>query len=64
MIHRLTGANLGDDVDTTAAICGLIAGAYYGENGIPSLWLERLVMREKIGELADELGSIDSKDQV
>lgn len=57
----LTAANLGDDADTTAAICGQIAGAYYGENGIPSLWLERLVMREKIGELANELGSIDSR---
>ena len=51
----LTAANLGDDADTTAAICGQIAGAYYGESGIPSHWLDRLVMREKIGELADEL---------
>lgn len=26
----LTAANLGDDADTTAAICGQLAGAYYG----------------------------------
>jgi ADP-ribosyl-[dinitrogen reductase] hydrolase len=31
----LQAANLGDDADTTAAICGQIAGAYYGESGIP-----------------------------
>ncbi len=48
----LKAANLGDDADTTAAICGQVAGAYYGEGGIPSHWLERLVMREEIKNLA------------
>lgn len=51
----LTAANLGDDADTTAAICGQIAGAYYGEIGLPNRWLERLVMKEKIGGLAEQL---------
>ena len=31
----LKAANLGDDADTTAAICGQVAGAFYGESGIP-----------------------------
>ena len=31
----LKAANLGDDTDTTAAVCGQVAGAYYGESGIP-----------------------------
>jgi ADP-ribosyl-[dinitrogen reductase] hydrolase len=48
-------ANLGDDADTTAAICGQIAGAYYGVMGIPSLWLARLVMRDEITLLAEKL---------
>ncbi len=48
-------ANLGDDADTTAAICGRVAGAFYGESGIPSHWLDKLVMRGEIGELADKL---------
>ena len=26
--------NLGDDADTTGAICGQLAGAYWGESGI------------------------------
>src|SRR5436190_22437117 len=38
----LLAANLGDDADTTAAICGQIAGAFYGETGIPEKWLTKL----------------------
>lgn len=34
--------NVGDDTDTTAAICGQIAGAYYGLSGIPKEWLDKL----------------------
>jgi ADP-ribosyl-[dinitrogen reductase] hydrolase len=41
----LTAANLGDDADTTAAVCGQVAGAYYGMRGIPQHWLDRLAMR-------------------
>jgi len=51
----LQAANLGDDADTTAAICGQIAGAFYGESGIPTHWLERLAMRDEIAELASQL---------
>lgn len=53
----LMAANLGDDADTTAAVCGQVAGAYYGEQGIPSRWLERLALRSEIARLADELGA-------
>lgn len=38
----LKAANLGDDADTTGAICGQIAGAYYGLSGIPTAWKQRL----------------------
>ena len=51
----LQAANLGDDADTTAAICGQIAGAYYGESGIPVKWLQKLYMRAEIADLADKL---------
>ncbi len=51
----LKAANLGDDADTTAAICGQVAGAFYGESGIPLHWLERLVMRQEIKHLAKDL---------
>jgi len=51
----LAAANLGDDADTTAAICGQVAGAHYGESGIPPHWLDQLIMRQEITELADQL---------
>ncbi len=51
----LAAANLGDDADTTAAITGQIAGAYYGESAIPNTWLEHLVMAKEIGEMAERL---------
>ena len=51
----LMAANLGEDADTTAAVCGQVAGAHYGMSGIPPLWLDRLAMRAEITELADRL---------
>lgn len=51
----LKAANLGDDADTTAAICGQLAGAFYGESAIPPAWLEKLAMDQEIRALADRL---------
>ncbi len=51
----LKATNLGDDADTTAAICGQLAGAHYGESGIPSEWLGKLAMRNTITAFADRL---------
>ena len=51
----LQAANLDDDADTTAAICGQIAGAFYGEAKIPVKWLACLFMRAEITKLADQL---------
>ena len=38
----LMAVNLGDDTDTTGAVCGQIAGAFYGVGGIPGEWREQL----------------------
>jgi ADP-ribosylglycohydrolase len=51
----LAAVNLGDDADTTGAIYGQLAGAYYGLEGIPERWRSRIALREQIGALADEL---------
>ncbi len=51
----LRAVNLGDDADTTAAVCGQIAGAYYGESGMPPEWLDRLHMAHMIRDFADRL---------
>jgi ADP-ribosyl-[dinitrogen reductase] hydrolase len=51
----LTAANLGDDADTTAAICGQVAGAWYGKSRIPPKWIKKLALRSTITELAERL---------
>jgi ADP-ribosylglycohydrolase len=51
----LLAVNLGDDADTTGAVYGQLAGAYYGEEGIPLEWRERLTMRDDISSLAERL---------
>ncbi len=56
----LQAANLGDDADTTAAICGQIAGAFYGESGIPPHWLGHLTKAGTIRKFADRLWQIGS----
>ena len=51
----LLAVNLGDDADTTGAVYGQLAGAYYGEEGIPAEWREKLAMREFIAKLAEAI---------
>jgi ADP-ribosyl-[dinitrogen reductase] hydrolase len=51
----LKATNLGDDADTTAAICGQVAGAFYGKDGIPKHWLDKLEMREEICLLVEKI---------
>lgn len=53
----LLAVNLGDDADTTGAVYGQIAGAYYGESAIPAEWRERLAMADLIERLADGLAA-------
>jgi ADP-ribosyl-[dinitrogen reductase] hydrolase len=51
----LRAVNLGNDADTTGAIYGQLAGAFYGVHGIPQAWLEPLAMRKLINEMAGAL---------
>ncbi|CAF1358294.1 unnamed protein product [Adineta steineri] len=56
----LAAVNLGDDTDTTAAIYGQLAGAYYGYQKIPQKWLKKLyahALLVSIGEWLYSLGS-------
>ena len=52
--------SLGDDTDTTGAVYGQIAGAYYGINNIP--WVEKIAWIEKIKNLASGLYEANQKD--
>ncbi len=53
----LRAVNLGDDADTTGAVCGQLAGAYWGEAGIPREWLEGLAERGMIERALTGLGA-------
>ena len=51
----LLAVNLGDDADTTGAVYGQLAGAYYGADAIPDTWRSLLARRDEIEQLADAL---------
>lgn len=59
----LLAVNLGDDADTTGAVCGQLAGAYYGASGIPQRWLDGVFWGDEITTLADELLSLSTRSQ-
>lgn len=49
--------NQGGDADTTGAICGMLAGAFYGMEAIPRRWLKRMDRRviHEISGLSDRM---------
>lgn len=59
----LRAVNLGDDADTTGAVCGQLAGAHWGDSGIPAEYLEGLARRDLIdrainGLLGEEIAPV------
>ncbi len=52
--------NQGGDADTTGAIAGMIAGAFYGFDALPKDWLKKLdtKVRQDIEELTPQLMSL------
>lgn len=51
----LLAVNLGNDADSTGAVYGQLAGAFYGEEGIPAGWRTRLARNDFLVALADRL---------
>ena len=56
----LLAVNLGDDADTTGAVYGQLAGAFYGEGGIPAKWRSPLAYLPLIASFGDRLFSLSS----
>lgn len=52
----LAAINLGDDTDTTAAIYGQLAGAYYGYDALPKRWKKRIYAQKFIRCLSGWIG--------
>jgi ADP-ribosylglycohydrolase len=53
----LLAVNLGGDTDTTAAVTGGLAGILYGYEDIPQEWVEQIVKKDYIIELAHRLNN-------
>ena len=51
----LLAVNLGEDADTTGAVYGQIAGAYYGAADIPESWREKITLLDEIESYASAL---------
>lgn len=51
----LMAVNLGDDADTTGAIFGQLAGAYYGLEKIPRKWRAKIAKRDLLLEYSKNL---------
>jgi ADP-ribosyl-[dinitrogen reductase] hydrolase len=57
----LLAVNLGDDADTTGAVYGQLAGAFYGVEAIPTRWRSALLLRERLEAYADDLFRLAAK---
>jgi ADP-ribosyl-[dinitrogen reductase] hydrolase len=51
----LKAVNLGHDTDTTGAVCGQLAGAFWGEGGIPAGLRQGLARYDLLNEALDGL---------
>lgn len=51
----LLAVNLGDDADTTGAVFGQLAGAFYGEGQLPDSWRSKLALFDSIKRYAEQL---------
>lgn len=58
----LKAVNLGGDTDTNAAICGGLAGIYYGFDAIPVDWIESVPHLDKVLSLCEEFEAFCDKD--
>ena len=50
----LKAVNFGDDTDTTAAICGGLAGIYYGYDSIPMEWINTINKIDEVESLCEK----------
>ena len=59
----LAVVNLGWDADTMGAVYGQLAGAYYGEDGIPAEWSDKVFKHDTIISFADTLHALAQKER-
>jgi ADP-ribosylglycohydrolase len=57
----LLAVNLGDDADTTGAVYGQLAGAFYGEQSIPESWRSKLIHYNLIKSFAEQIFELSNQ---
>ena len=48
---------MGEDTDTTGAVAGGLAGIYYGFNSIPKQWIDQIIKKDEIVDLANRFNT-------
>jgi ADP-ribosyl-[dinitrogen reductase] hydrolase len=54
--------NKGYDADTVGAVTGMLAGRRYGLKGIPTRWLDKLVKKDELIDMAEKLYALGGED--
>lgn len=54
--------NKGYDADTVGAVTGMLAGRKYGLRGIPTRWLDKLVKKDELIDMAEKLYALGGAD--
>lgn len=54
--------NKGYDADTVGAVTGMLAGRKYGYKNIPRKWLDKLVKRDELVDMAEKLYALGGED--
>jgi len=55
--------NKGHDADTVGAVTGMLAGRKYGLKGIPTRWLDKLVKKDNLIDMAEKLYALGGDDE-
>jgi ADP-ribosyl-[dinitrogen reductase] hydrolase len=55
--------NKGYDADTVGAVTGMLAGRKYGLKGIPTRWLEKLMKKDELIDMAERLYALGGEDE-
>ncbi len=58
----IMAVNKGYDADTVGAVTGMLAGRKYGLKGIPTRWLDKLVKKDELIDMAEKLYALGGED--
>jgi ADP-ribosyl-[dinitrogen reductase] hydrolase len=59
----IMAVNKGYDADTVGAVTGMLAGRKYGLKGIPTRWLDKLMKKDELIDMAEKLYALGGSDQ-